>query len=59
MMRHCGMTVDTAFDESHPYFDPKSDKSNPKWYMVRTDFDLAYRSGIRTTNVITFYLGKG
>jgi predicted RNA-binding protein with PUA-like domain len=53
------MTVDTAFDESHPYFDPKSDKSNPKWYMVRTDFDLAYRSGIRTTNVITFYLGKG
>ncbi|CAO3683218.1 unnamed protein product [Umbelopsis vinacea] len=28
----------TAFDESHPYFDPKSDKSNPKWYMVDVKF---------------------
>ncbi|KAJ2962002.1 hypothetical protein NQZ79_g2753 [Umbelopsis isabellina] len=25
---------DTAFDEKHPYYDPKSDKSNPKWFMV-------------------------
>ncbi|GAB5587240.1 hypothetical protein Unana1_02140 [Umbelopsis nana] len=28
----------TAFDEKHPYFDPKSDESNPKWYMVDVKF---------------------
>jgi len=30
----------TAWDESHPYFDPKTDKDNPKWYMV----DLTFQS---------------
>ncbi|KAJ3260266.1 hypothetical protein HK103_000901 [Boothiomyces macroporosus] len=24
----------TAFDKSHPYYDPKSDKLDPKWFMV-------------------------
>ncbi|CAM0135296.1 hypothetical protein VKS41_000120 [Umbelopsis sp. WA50703] len=28
----------TAFDEKHPYYDPKSDKSNPKWFMVDLKF---------------------
>lgn len=28
----------TAFDEKHPYYDPKSDKSNPKWFMVDVKF---------------------
>ncbi|CAO3676323.1 unnamed protein product [Umbelopsis ramanniana] len=28
----------TAFDPKHPYFDPKSEESNPKWYMVDVKF---------------------
>ncbi|KAI0355407.1 DUF55-domain-containing protein, partial [Trametes cingulata] len=28
----------TAWDASHPYFDPKTDKENPKWYMVDLTF---------------------
>ncbi|KAJ3907988.1 DUF55-domain-containing protein [Lentinula edodes] len=30
----------TAWDPSHPYYDPKSDKSSPKWFMV----DLTFKS---------------
>ncbi|KAE8226965.1 hypothetical protein CF319_g526 [Tilletia indica] len=28
----------TAWDPSHPYFDPKTDKDNPKWFMVDCTF---------------------
>ncbi|KAI0658573.1 PUA-like domain-containing protein, partial [Cubamyces menziesii] len=28
----------TAWDASHPYYDPKTDKENPKWYMVDATF---------------------
>ncbi|KAJ3172117.1 Thymocyte nuclear protein 1 [Geranomyces variabilis] len=28
----------TAFDESHPYYDSKSSKDNPKWMMVDVKF---------------------
>ncbi|CAI2181852.1 12397_t:CDS:10 [Funneliformis geosporum] len=28
----------TAFDEFHPYYDPKSNKDNPKWFMVDVKF---------------------
>ncbi|KZP00331.1 DUF55-domain-containing protein [Calocera viscosa TUFC12733] len=28
----------TAWDPSHPYFDPKTDKDKPKWYMVDIRF---------------------
>ncbi|CAD6890194.1 unnamed protein product [Tilletia laevis] len=28
----------TAWDPSHPYFDPKTDKENPKWFMVDCTF---------------------
>ncbi|KAJ3936101.1 MAG: DUF55-domain-containing protein [Lentinula lateritia] len=30
----------TAWDSSHPYYDTKSDKSSPKWFMV----DLTFKS---------------
>ncbi|TFK46913.1 DUF55-domain-containing protein [Heliocybe sulcata] len=32
----------TAWDSSHPYHDPKTDKDNPKWYMV--DLSLKTRA---------------
>ncbi|TBU28751.1 PUA-like domain-containing protein [Dichomitus squalens] len=28
----------TAWDPSHPYYDAKTDKENPKWYMVEVTF---------------------
>ena len=28
----------TAWDESDPHFDPKSDKTNPRWFMVDVAF---------------------
>ncbi|KZT70332.1 DUF55-domain-containing protein [Daedalea quercina L-15889] len=28
----------TAWDPSHPYYDQKTDKANPKWYMVDVTF---------------------
>lgn len=28
----------TAWDASHPYYDPKSDKDKPRWYMVDLKF---------------------
>lgn len=32
------LTTDTAFDTTHPYYDPKSDKDAPTWYMVNVRF---------------------
>ncbi|RPB21624.1 DUF55-domain-containing protein [Terfezia boudieri ATCC MYA-4762] len=34
-----GASIDeTAFNPKEPYFDPKSDPSNPKWYLVKVRF---------------------
>ncbi|KAH9927299.1 PUA-like domain-containing protein [Fomitopsis serialis] len=30
--------TDTAWDPSHPYYDQKTDKEKPKWYMVDVTF---------------------
>ncbi|KAL8802426.1 MAG: hypothetical protein Q9200_006587 [Gallowayella weberi] len=29
---------ESAFDEEHPYFDPKSTRENPKWCVVHVEF---------------------
>ncbi|KAJ4479034.1 DUF55-domain-containing protein [Lentinula aciculospora] len=31
---------DTAWDSSHPYYDPKSDETSPKWFMVDLTFEF-------------------
>lgn len=36
---HSGIDLsDTAFDSKHPYYDPKSQADNPKWFMVDVQF---------------------
>jgi EVE domain len=32
------MTTESAFDPSHPYFDEKSSRENPKWEVVHVEF---------------------
>ncbi|KAG2188390.1 hypothetical protein INT44_001143 [Umbelopsis vinacea] len=41
--KYCEVRYDTAFDPKHPYFDPKSDEANPKWYMVCDRIPLKYK----------------
>ena len=31
-----------AFDKKNPYFDPKSDGENPRWFMVDLEFVEAF-----------------
>ena len=33
------MLIASAFDKDHPYYDPKSDKSSPKWFSVQVKFE--------------------
>jgi len=35
---HSSIFADTAWDPEHPYYDPKSDEINPKWFMVDVKF---------------------
>jgi predicted RNA-binding protein with PUA-like domain len=41
----------TAFDPKHPYYDPKSDESNPKWYMVDVAFERKFQRFISLTEL--------
>lgn len=31
-----------AFDKKNPYYDPKSDPENPRWFMVDIEFQAAF-----------------
>lgn len=42
----------SAWDSSHPYYDPKSDKENPKWFMI----DAIFQS--RAANLVPLSLFK-
>lgn len=37
---------ESAFDPKHPYFDPKSDRSKPKWDVVHVEFVKKFDSFI-------------
>lgn len=30
--------IESAFDPDHPYFDPKSTRESPKWFVVNVEF---------------------
>ena len=40
-----------AFDKTNPYFDPKSDPENPRWFMVDVEFVEGF-SGVVSLNEI-------
>ncbi|KAI8319040.1 DUF55-domain-containing protein [Martensiomyces pterosporus] len=33
----------TAFDPTHPYYDPKSNKGSPRWFMVDVEFQSKFK----------------
>ncbi|EXJ76058.1 uncharacterized protein A1O5_00566 [Cladophialophora psammophila CBS 110553] len=48
-------TVDeSAFDPSHPYFDPKSDRAKPKWELVQVEFVKKFASLITLKELKSF-----
>src|SRR6266516_3902152 len=32
------LPIESAFDPDHPYYDPKSSRDNPKWFLVHVEF---------------------
>ncbi|KAJ2740373.1 hypothetical protein H4S06_006127 [Coemansia sp. BCRC 34490] len=41
----------TAFDPDHPYYDPKSNKESPKWFMVDVKFVRKFDSIVSLTEL--------
>jgi len=40
-----------AFDRKNPYFDPKSDPENPRWFMVDVDFVEAFQEVVSLNDI--------
>ncbi|KIW72237.1 hypothetical protein, variant [Phialophora macrospora] len=45
---------DSAFDPDHPYFDPKSDRANPKWEVVHVEFVKKFENLISLRELKSF-----
>jgi predicted RNA-binding protein with PUA-like domain len=40
-----------AFDKKNPYFDPKSDPENPRWFMVDVEFVEAFEDVVALNHI--------
>jgi predicted RNA-binding protein with PUA-like domain len=40
-----------AFDKKNPYFDPKSDPENPRWFMVDVEFVEAFSAVVSLNEI--------
>ncbi|KAK9379091.1 PUA-like domain-containing protein [Kockiozyma suomiensis] len=38
ILKVCKSAYPDSFDKKHPYYDPKSDPENPKWFMVDVEY---------------------
>lgn len=45
---------DTAFDPSHPYYDAKSQRENPRWYMVSVEFQEKFPRLVSLSELKTY-----
>ncbi|OCT46872.1 putative AT DNA binding protein (Thy28) [Cladophialophora carrionii] len=45
---------ESAFNPDHPYFDPKSDRANPKWEVVHVEFVKKFENFITLRELKTF-----
>ncbi len=51
-----GYVDHTQFDKKAPYFDPKSSKENPKWFMVDVKFERKLKRYIPLPELKTLHL---
>ena len=49
---------ESAFDPDHPYYDPKSDRANPKWECVKVEFVKKF-DGLVTLRELKKFAEKG
>ncbi|KAL2369740.1 hypothetical protein RJZ57_005846 [Blastomyces gilchristii] len=45
---------ESAFDPAHPYYDPKSNRENPKWELVHVEFRRKFRDLITLAELKSF-----
>jgi predicted RNA-binding protein with PUA-like domain len=45
---------ESAFDPDHPYYDPKSDRSKPKWELVTVDYVKKFATPVGLKELRTF-----
>ncbi|PGH10296.1 hypothetical protein GX51_00053 [Blastomyces parvus] len=45
---------ESAFDPAHPYYDPKSNRENPKWELVHVEFRRKFRQLITLAELKSF-----
>jgi len=43
---HSASVDETAFDPKEPYYDPKSQRENPRWYLVHVEFVRRFKRTI-------------
>jgi predicted RNA-binding protein with PUA-like domain len=49
---------ESAFDPDHPYYDPKSCRDNPRWFLVHVEFRRKFETPIELTE-LREYAKKG
>ncbi|KAH8146101.1 uncharacterized protein LAJ45_09791 [Morchella importuna] len=49
---------ETAFDPSEPYYDPKSSRDNPKWFLVHVEFRRKLERQIGLAELKTYTQGE-
>ncbi|MCJ1385245.1 hypothetical protein MMC17_008366 [Xylographa soralifera] len=50
---------ESAFDAEHPYFDSKSVRDNPKWFVVHVKYQLKFREIIKLKDLQKFAQAGG
>ncbi|MCJ1247416.1 hypothetical protein MMC30_004630 [Trapelia coarctata] len=50
---------ESAFDEDHPYYDKKSDREKPKWFVVHVEFRHKFKELVRLKDLQIFSKAGG
>jgi predicted RNA-binding protein with PUA-like domain len=51
--------IESAFDKDHPYYDEKSTKDDPKWFVVHVEFRHKFKELIKLKELQRFALLGG
>ena len=50
---------ESAFDEDHPYYDKKSDRETPKWFVVHVEFRQKFKELVKLKDLQKFSKSGG